>query len=138
MVSGQNIVIFSSYAPKRTSIEDYITYGIFAWFVEYKVTPTDVVDSAYLVKGAVTGHFLQTSHDINTALGCSAVIWDEPTPTDLTWVNKFTRITCNYRKSAYGGEPLYEKGPTGSGCEFRDNGCHYEGLCLQNPEPGCV
>lgn len=137
-MSGQNIVIFSTYAPFRPSIEDYIKFGIYAWFVEYKVTPVDVVDSAYLVSGFVTGHFLQTCHDLNTALGCSVVMWEEPTPNVTNWINKFTRITCNYKKSAYGGDPLYEKGPVGSACPVVDNGCRYAGLCLLQYEPACI
>lgn len=119
-------------------MEDVLTYGIFAWFSEYKVTPIDVVDAAYLAPGVVTGHFLQTSHDINTALGCAVVIWEVADPVIPNWVNKFTRVTCNYRKSPYGGDPLYSIGETGSQCEFKDKGCDYYGLCLPKFVPECV
>lgn len=74
-----------------------------------------MVDASYLAPGPATGHFIQMSHDINPRIGCAMVIWE--IPEDLA-VQKHTKVTCNYFKSPYGGEPLYMKGDpcTGPNC----------------------
>lgn len=98
-------MIFNTFAL-RGSIEDYLTQGVTAWFIEYKKAKKDVVK--VVSGGKEIGHFIQMSFGANTAVGCAMVMWEDGGSEKDLGVDKYTRFTCNYKLSPYVGEPLYE------------------------------
>ncbi|CAO1316933.1 unnamed protein product [Diamesa serratosioi] len=112
--SGQNI--FSEYhSGEFKTHEEYIKKAIESWFNEYQLTTLDIIDKLYFPKTSVIGHFTQIIHDKNSEVGCSMVQW-----TENDGKEKNVKLTCNYLKAAYFGQPVYKIGSAGADCEYLD------------------
>lgn len=65
----------------------------------------------------------QVIHDKNTEVGCSMVQW-----TENGGKEKNVKVTCNYLKAAYLGQPVYKIGEAGADCNELD--LEYGVLCI--------
>ncbi|CAO1366264.1 unnamed protein product [Diamesa tonsa] len=120
--SGQNIFTeFHGGEFKKNG--EYISEAIDLWYNEYQVTTLDVIDKLYFPKDYVVGHFTQVIHDKNTEVGCSMVQW-----TENGGKEKNVKVTCNYQKAAYLGQPVYKIGDAGADCNKLDD--EYGILCI--------
>jgi Cysteine-rich secretory protein family len=103
--------------------------GIQRWMDESLFTALDVVGSVRVAPVYTTGHFIQMVHDRNTRVGCAMVHWTQVDEYEGD-VMKCTRFTCNYFKSPYLNQPLYDAGNVCSKC----GNCDEEdmvGLCIE-------
>jgi len=122
-ISGQNIYYAYTYGARPT-IEESIEFAVQSWFNERWHTPLDVIGHLYQPAGPVVGHFTQMIHDLNTRVGCSMVDW-----TDENGERMWYKITCNYFKSHFIGQPVYVAGELCSNCNSCDED-DFAGLCL--------
>lgn len=72
------------------------------------------------------GHFTQLVRDEAYKVGCSFSRY-----TDKQTNMPYTLMACNYAVSNIIGVPIYEEGPTASGCKTGTNP-NYPGLCSEN------
>jgi Cysteine-rich secretory protein family len=128
VISGQNIAFMFTTGDRDPILQNFQD-GIQKWMDESQLTAYDVVSSVQTSSAYTTGHFIQMVHDKNTRVGCAMVQW---TQVDETFgdVMKCSSFTCNYFKSPYKNQPLYDIGNLCSKCKVCDQE-DMVGLCIE-------
>jgi hypothetical protein len=86
-----------------------------------------VLDNLYYLEKYTIGHFTQLIHDKNTELGCAHAEW---TQEGNYGTEKWSKVTCNYFKAAYGNQPVYiASNQTCSACATNCDQEDLIGLC---------
>nr|ACH56844.1 salivary secreted antigen-5 related protein [Simulium vittatum] len=125
--AGQNLAYGArsdKYKPLAQALKDMMR----AFFNEYKdANMTYIKAHQNHDKGKQIGHFTQLVSDRTNRVGCAISRYTEWSP-QYQMDMKTLLLACDYSFTNIWREPVYETGPTASGCKAGRHNV-YEGLC---------